>query len=185
MNAIEALLTRQSVSKLTTPAPSGDALNTIVMAGLHACDHRRLRPWKFLIVEGDARHRLGELCARAAVAGNPQLSSDKQQDIAAKPLRAPLLMVVAAAIKDDPKVPEIEQVLSAGAAAQLMLLAAHALGFAGVWRTGEMAYNDIVKHGLGLSAKDHIVGFLYLGTAALPAKPAELNVNSYAHAWTG
>lgn len=185
MNAIEALLTRQSVSKLTTPAPSGEALNNILMAGLHACDHKRLRPWKFLVIEGDARHRFGALCVRAALAQNPDISSEKQRDIAAKPLRAPVLVVVAAQIRDDPKVPEIEQVLSAGAAAQLMMVAAHAQGFGGVWRTGDMAYNDIVKQGLGLATKDHIVGFLYLGTAAAPAKPAEVDVNTYVRAWNG
>jgi nitroreductase len=185
MNAIEALLTRQSVGKLAAPAPSGEALQNIILAGLHANDHKRLRPWKFLIVEGDARNRLGELHVRAALAADPAVPQEKQQDIAAKLLRAPLIVVAVAQIKDEPKVPEIEQVLAAGAAAQLMLLAAHAQGFAGTWRTGEMAYSNVVKEGLGLSTKDHIVGYLYFGTAVVPARPVEVDVNAYVQQWRG
>jgi len=185
MNAIEALLTRYSIGKLTAPAPTGDALQNIITAGLHANDHKHLRPWKFLIIEGEARHRLGDLCARAALARDPALSSEKQQDIAAKPLRAPLIIVVAANIKDEPKVPEIEQVLSAGGATQLMALAAHAQGFGSMWRTGDVAYSDIVKHGLGLSSKDHIVGFLYVGTPAGAAKRGDIDVDSIVQRWNG
>jgi nitroreductase len=185
MNAIEALLSRHSVSKLTTPAPSGEALQNILQAGLRANDHKRLRPWKFLLIEGEARNRLGELFVRAALQKDPSVAPEKQQDIASKTLRAPLIIVAVAHIKDDPKVPEIEQVLATGGAAQLMMLATHAQGFGGVWRTGDMAYNKAVKEGLGLSAKDHIVGFLYLGTAAVAVKPVEISVGDYVENWCG
>jgi nitroreductase len=185
MNAIEALLSRHSVGKLTAPAPAGEILQNILKAGLRANDHKHLRPWKFLIIEGDARNRLGDLCARAALVGDASLSVEKQQDIAAKPLRAPLIIVVAAQIRDEPKVPEIEQVISAAGAAQLMMLAAHAQGFGAMWRTGNVAYNDIVKQGLGLLAKDYIVGFLYIGTAAIPAKFTDVDVNEFVQRWNG
>jgi nitroreductase len=185
MNALEALLTRRSIGKLTAPAPTGEALQNILKAGLRANDHRRLRPWRFLTIEGEARHRLGELYVRAALADDPALSGEKQQDIAAGPLRAPLIVVVAAKIVDDPKVPEIEQVMAAGAAAQLMMVAAHAQGFAGMWRTGAMAYNETVKKGLGLAQRDHIVGFLYLGTPSGSAKPDSPELQDYVRAWVG
>lgn len=183
MNAIDALLGRHSVSKLTAPAPAGDALQNILLAGLRANDHKRLRPWKFLLIEGDARNRLGELFVRAALEKDASLPLEKQQDIASKTLRAPLIIVAVADIKNEPKVPEIEQVLAAGGAAQLMMLATHAQGFGGVWRTGDMAYNETVKKGLGLSAKDHIVGFLYLGTPAIAAKAVEVRVEDYVQSW--
>ena len=78
------------------------------------------------------------------------------------PLRAPLILGVCAIVSVESKIPEIEQVLSAGAVAQNILNAAHALGYGAIWRTGEMAYDDRVKTGLGLARPDKIVGFLYM-----------------------
>jgi nitroreductase len=81
-----------------------------------------------------------------------------------KPLRSPVIVVVVSKIVDSPKIPKVEQLLSAGIAGQNILLAAHALGFAGKWSTGPAAYDAEVKKGLGLSPDDGIVGFMYLGT---------------------
>ena len=86
-------------------------------------------------------------------------------------MRAPLIVVVAATARPNPKIPEIEQIVSAGAAAQNLLLAAHAMGFGGMWRTGGPAYDPEIKVALGLAASDTIVGFLYLGTPLRPAMP--------------
>jgi nitroreductase len=90
-----------------------------------------------------------------------------------KAFRAPLIIVVAAVTAPAAKVPAIEQVLSAGAAAQNILLAAFSLGFNAVWKTGDAAYDETVKSALGLEAKDSIVGFLYVGTeeSGLPPPP--------------
>jgi nitroreductase len=104
----------------------------------------------------------------------------------AKPLRAPLVVVVAAKIREHRGVPPVEQIVAAGAAAQNMLVAAHALGYGGFWRTGAAAYDEHVKRALGLAGEDAIVGFLYLGTPAVaapllpPADPAP-----YVTQWTG
>jgi nitroreductase len=87
-----------------------------------------------------------------------------------KALRAPLIVIVAARVASGVKIPAIEQVLSAGAAAQAMMLAAVALGFNAMWKTGTAAYDDLVKQSLGLEAADAIVGFLYLGTEVAPAQ---------------
>ena len=170
MNAIEALLNRSSMPRLVEPAPDDEALEIIFRAALRAADHGLLRPWRFLVVRGESLHKLGELFARAAVQKNPDLSAAELDKIRHKPLRAPLIVVTISSPKENPKVPEFEQDLSAAAATQNMLLAAYAQELGAMWRTGSMAYDPIVKSGLGLDAKEKIIGFLYLGAAAAPGK---------------
>jgi nitroreductase len=169
MDAITLLHSRNSMPKLCDPAPAGDVLADIIKAGLRAPDHARLRPWRFLTIAGEARSQLGGLlvaATRQRQAAAAQLSMTEQEAIAvaAKALRAPLIVVVIADIQVHPKVPAIEQLISAGCAAHGILLAAHAYGFAGIWRTGSHAYDPVVKQGLGLSATEEIVGFIYLGS---------------------
>ena len=185
MNALEALHSRGSVGKLSEPAPRGDALDNMLKAALRASDHQRLRPWRFLIIDGAARERLGGIFAEAALASDPNLSMEKQTEIAAKALRAPLIVVVVARVREHPKVPAIEQLLSAGAAAQLLLVAAHAQGFAGIWRTGGVAYDPRVALRLGLEEGDQIVGFLYLGTAQAQKKIADVDPAEFTVQWHG
>lgn len=191
MDAITLLHERNSVSKLCEPAPSGEVLANILKAGLRAPDHGRLNPWRFLTVEGSARERLGNLFIKSAQAlaasnGADGPNENEQNRMSRQPLRAPLIIVVISAVKEHPKVPPIEQVLSAGCAAHSILLAVHALGYAGIWRTGSNAYDARVMNGLGLSGSDVIVGFIYIGTREGSFKPlAELAVEDYCQAWTG
>ena len=185
MDALTALTTRVSPARLGEPAPEGAALEGILKAGLRAADHGRLRPWKFLLIRGEARRRLGEVLVEALRKRDPATEERFLKAEQEKPLRAPLLIVVAAAVQDNPKIPVIEQVVSAGAAAQNMLVAAHALGFGGFWRTGGPAYDEHVKQALGLKPSDALVGFLYLGSvaAAGPAKVAD--PAGVVEEWTG
>jgi len=185
MNALEALHSRGSIGKLAEPAPRGEALDNLLRAALRASDHQRLRPWRFLIIDGEDRARLGQVFADAALAADPQVSAEKQAEIAAKALRAPLIVVVVARVREHPKVPAIEQLLSAGAAAQLMLVAAHAQGFAGIWRTGGVAYDPRVHLRLGLEEGEQIVGFLYLGTAQAQKKAADTDPAEFTVHWHG
>ena len=186
MDAITALHTRNSAPKLTEPAPEGVARENIFKAALRAPDHARLKPARFLVLEGESRQRLGGLFAEALKADNPEAGEARCEKTAAKPLRAPLLVVVVAGAVAHPKVPAIEQLLSAGAAAQNMLVAAHAEGFGAIWRTGGMAYHPLVKRGLGLNENEEIVGYLYMGTVDGPAKPLpNAEVNDYFQGWTG
>lgn len=171
MDAIDLLLNRNSAAKLVAPAPSGEELQVIFKAALRAPDHARQKPWRFLVIEGEGRRRLGELFASVAAADDPSLQPEQLDKIRAKPLRAPLLIVVVARLREHPKVPEIEQYLSAGAAAHGMLLAAQALGFAGIWRTGSMAFHPQVHRGLSLESNERIVGFVYMGSRDGDAKP--------------
>jgi nitroreductase len=174
MDVLSAIELRASAARLNEPGPAPDKLEQILHAGLHAPDHGRLSPWRFVVIEGDARKRFGQFLADRLRTKDPGASSDSLEKEAAKPLRAPTIVTVAAAITQG-KIPEIEQVLAVGAGVQNMLLAAGALGFAAMWKTGEPAYDPAVKQFLGLDAGDHIVAFLYLGTA--PALPPARNVS--------
>ena len=164
MDLTTAIQTRASVGALTEPAPEGAALMRLLEAGAAAPDHGRLRPWRFFLVRGAARERLGAVFADALARSVPEATAPMLERERAKPMRAPLILVVAAHVVAHPKVPAIEQILAAGAAAQNILLAAHAAGFGAMWRTGEPAYDAGVKAAFGLRAEDAIVGFLYLGT---------------------
>jgi nitroreductase len=164
MQAIEALLRRHSARALKEPAPDDAALGLILESATRAPDHGRLRPWRFIVIQGENRTRFGELLAEHLRRTKASVSDEALERERQKAFRAPLMIAVAAIITPDGKIPEIEQVISAGAAAQNMLHAALALGFNGVWKTGGAAYDEQVKVALGLESKDAIVGFLYLGT---------------------
>lgn len=163
MDALEALHTRISVPKLGGEPPDNDELENIFKAALRTADHGLLRPWRFLVVRGGAREKLGEFFAAASKKDQPDMSEPMQEKTRAKPLRAPLIVIALAAIKPSEKIPEIEQMISAGSSVQNMMLAAHAQGVGAMWRTGAMAYHPVVEEGLGLAANEKIVGYLYLG----------------------
>jgi nitroreductase len=172
MSAIEALHTRESAARLQEPAPDDAALQTILQAALRAPDHGRLRPWRFIAIRGDALTRFGDVLAETLSARMPDASPEMLTRERAKALRAPLIIAVAARVQQGGKIPEIEQILSTGAAAQNIMLAAHALGYGAMWKTGDPAYDPRVKRALGLEESDAIVAFLYLGTNTGPARPA-------------
>ncbi len=167
MEALEAVLTRHSVAPafLGEPAPDAESLARILAAGASAPDHGRLRPWRFIVIRGEARTCLGEIFARALLRRDPDAPPAAVQQERERPLRAPLIIAVAAKItRDHPKIPEIEQILSTGAAVENILIAAHALGYGAKWLTGANAYDPDVKAALGLAPLDHLAAFVYLGS---------------------
>jgi nitroreductase len=164
MQAIEALLRRYSARSLTEPAPDDAALGLILESATRAPDHGRLWPWRFILIRGEGRQAFGELLADHLRRIKGAVSDEALERERRKALRAPLLIVVAAIVTPEGKIPQIEQILSAGAAAQNMLHAAFVLGFNAVWKTGGPAYDAQVKAALGLEPKDAIVGFIYVGT---------------------
>jgi len=166
MQSLDALLQRRSAKTLTAPAPDVGALELILASAAAAPDHGRLRPWRFIVIEGDSLGRFGDLLAAHLRRQHPTSSEESLQRERQKAFRAPMILVVAAICAAGGKIPVIEQVLSAGAAAQNVMLAAHALGFNSMWKTSAPAYDDEVKVALGLEPKDAIVGFMYLGTDA-------------------
>ncbi|UTW45703.1 nitroreductase family protein [bacterium SCSIO 12696] len=164
MDALHALQNRVSTPRLSAPSPSSEALQNIKQAAMRAADHRMLRPWRFLVIEGEGLTRLGQLFVAAKTPEGETLSADQQALWACKAQRAPMIIVAIASCKDDEKVPEIEQIISAGCCVQNMLNAAFAQGVGAVWRTGDFAYHRAVRNGLGVDDHEKIVGYLYLGT---------------------
>lgn len=186
MDAIAALHQRRSEAALGDPAPADQVLDNIERAALTAADHATLTPWRFLRIRGEARCRLGELFVRAREAAEGPLPAAERERTRNRPLRAPLLIVAIASCRANTKVPEIEQIISAGAAAQNLLNAAYAQGVGAIWRTGGFAYDPLVKTGLGLAAGEHIVGFLYLGTVTTPRPPRPpREPGAFFRDWTG
>jgi nitroreductase len=164
MDALELLHKRVSAPVLMEPAPTAEQLDTMLLAAQRAPDHGELKPWRFILIDGDARHALGELYVKAGKAANATIDDEKIAKFKKMPLRAPMILVAIAVTQDHPKVPEVEQVITAGCATQAVIQAAYAMGFGAMWRTGEMAFDPIVKAGLGLQAHEQIVGFIYLGS---------------------
>lgn len=186
MDAMDLLRTRRSVSKLGEPAPEGDALARMLEVALRAPDHGALRPWKILLVRGDARVQLGELLADVLRRRRPEATEEDLAREKAKTLRAPLIAIVVAALRPSAKIPEIEQLLSAGCVAYGLELAAQAEGFGAIWRTGDAVYERGLHEGLGLGDSDRIVGLLYLGTPREePPKTSRASVDDHILEWTG
>ena len=183
MDAIEALMSRVSPAQLVEPGPTAEQLEKILAVAARAPDHGRMQPWRFVLIEGGARARFGEVMAESLRRREPDAPAGKLDAERKKAMRAPLIVVVAAAVKENPKVPEVEQIVAAGAAAQNMLVAAHAFGLGGFWRTGAIAYDPEVKRALGLSDADTIVGIIYLGSVGVPGQVKPANVASVTRRW--
>ncbi len=189
MNAIETLMSRQSARAITLdePAPGGDELAAILQAGMSAPDHGAIRPWRFKLIQGDARKTLGNTFADALKIREPDAEAAALDAIREKPMRSPLIVTVCAEITEDhPKVPAVEQLLAAGCAAQNILNAAHAKGFGAIMLTGWVAYDPNVKAALGLAEKDAIIAFIYMGTpsetGARKKRPA---FDAFTSEWNG
>lgn len=170
MDALTLLTSRRSTAALAEPAPEGEALDAIFAAALRVPDFLGLRPYRFFVAAGDGRARLGALMQRAAAA------SGRPPEVVARaarmPLRAPLVIVVAAVHRPHEIVNLFEQQLCAGCAVMAMQMAAVAQGFSGLWRSGWPMFDRNLHAALGLGEKDQIVGFLYLGTAKSPLAAA-------------
>jgi len=178
MNSIDLLLTRQSNGQLTSPPPDNTTLDAILKAGMRVPDHGNLSPWHFTIVAGHGLTTLSEIFKQAA--NNANFSEEKIIKAGKMPLRAPLIIIISTKLEEHPKVPKQEQIITAGACVHAMQMAAFALGFGAMWRTGDFAYNNDVKQLLSISKEDEIVGFLYIGTPAkqLPQKQIK-NYNNF------
>ncbi|MFF7707931.1 NAD(P)H nitroreductase [Pseudomonas sp. NPDC007930] len=173
MDALQLLQQRVSVGRLVEPAPNAEQREILFQAAMRAPDHKLLRPWRFLTIEGERLHALGELLAEAALLDDPNAPQAAVDKARANPLRAPLVVAAIASIHEHPKVPGSEQLLAAGCAVHGLLLAAFALGLGGMWRSGELSFSPHVAKGLGLAAHEQVIGFIYLGTPEKPTRAVE------------
>jgi nitroreductase len=160
------LLSRRSGSAkaMTEPRTSREQLRTILSAAMRVPDYGKLHPWRFLVFEGEARARMGRLLAECL---NPdEASEERLASERGRFLRAPIVVAVVSRVREGIPIPEWEQVLSAGAVCQTLLIAAHAMGFVANWITEWCAYHPQVRQGLGLKSGERIAGFIYIGTSA-------------------
>ncbi|GAA0789151.1 nitroreductase family protein [Marinobacterium sediminicola] len=185
MEALDALINRVSSPRLEGPAPSSEQLEQLLKAALRAPDHGALRPWRFIITEGEGLVKLGRLYADAARADDPELADARYEKYCNMPLRAPMVITVVAVTSDHPKVPISEQLISAGCAAHSITQVAYAMGLGAMWRTGEMAYHPRVKQGLGLLEGEEIVGYLYLGQKSRDREAPQLAIEEFVTRWQG
>jgi nitroreductase len=168
---LAAIRERRSIGKVAPERPPRAAIEQLLEAATRAPNHHLTQPWRFFVLAGEARRALGEAMARATVgepAGHPlgEGARAAYERMAAKPLRAPVVIAVAVEPAADPKVREIEEVAAGAAAIQNMLLAAHALGLGAMWRTGEVCDEPAVKAFFGLGPRAHLLGFVYVGYPA-------------------
>ncbi len=188
MESLTFLSRRLSVpsGQLTAPGPTRDQLQRMLAAAMRVPDHGRLTPWRVLAIEGDARHALGEFLAARAVELNPAAAQATLDKDRLRFSRAPLVLAVVAHLKQPSRIPEVEQLLSAGCVCFALLQAAQALGFGAQWLTGWAAYDPAVAARLGLAENERIAGFIHVGSireAALERpRPA---VEAHFSVWQG
>ncbi len=171
-DVIDFLKTRRSVKprEMTGPGPSPAELETILTIGARVPDHGKLAPWRFIVFEGEARERAGDVIAKVYARKNPGAPAADLEVERRRLTDAPLVIGVVSFTKPHPKVPPFEQELSAGASAMNIVTAATALGYGAAWLTGWMAFDREVLDGLGLKADEKLAGFIHIGK---PSKPNE------------
>ena len=169
-DALDLLKTRRSLKPLemTGPGPSPAELETILTIGARVPDHGKIVPWRFIVFEGDARAKAGEIFAKVFRAKNVTATPDQVENGKKRFTHAPLVIAVVSRTSKHPKVPPWEQELSAGASAMNIVHAAHALGYVANWLTGWMAFDRDVLDALGLNADEKIAGFIHIGKSERP-----------------
>lgn len=164
---LAAIRNRRSIGKVLPDIPDRDLIEQVLEAGTWAPNHHLTEPWRFFVVQGDARSRLGH--AMGEIAAARETAPDRARAVAtataAKPLRAPVLIAIG--VEPGPDAPQIEEVAAVSAAAQNMLLAADAVGLAAMWRSGWIAFTPELRDFFGLSPRGSLLGFIYLGFAAM------------------
>ena len=167
MNFLDFLDSRRSVPSrlLGEPGPGPDQLQRLLSAAIRVPDHGKLTPWRLLLVRGTARNELGRALGDIHLQSDPDVPPAALQKDRERFDFAPLVIIVIARIDTaHPKVPEQEQLLSAGYVAYNLLLGAQALGFGAQILTGWAAYNRDVAQLLGLAQNERVIAFVHVGT---------------------
>jgi len=163
MELLTAIHTRQSVVKVLPDPVPRQIIERLLDAAVQAPNHHRNRPWRFVVLTGSARQRLGQVMAQARLSQVPNRPESALEAERKKPLRAPVLIAVGIDKPDSEKIIEIENVCAGAAAVQNLLLAAHDLGLGAMWRTGAAASDPAVKAFLGFTADQQLIAFVYVG----------------------
>ncbi|GAB3027208.1 nitroreductase [Oleiagrimonas citrea] len=167
-DALHVLLNRCSVPsrQLEAPGPDASELEHLLTGAIRVPDHGKLEPWRLVTLQGDAKLEFGRRLAQRAVERDPDLPPAKREKETLRYTFAPLVVTVIARIQEG-RIPEQEQLLSAGCVAYNLLLGAQAMGYGAQWLTGWAAYDPEVAGILGLAAHERVVGFVHIGTPKL------------------
>lgn len=183
---MKVLHERVSSPRLLDPAPNGDELKEILSTALRAPDHKVLRPARYLLIEGEARDKLGSIFARAACSKDADVSETKLEKCRNMPFRAPMVLVGISKNIPHQKVPVFEQEQTVAVGLGYILLALQAKGFGGIWRTGDMAVDPLVRAELGVEPHESLVGFLYIGTPeGEPKRISSVEFSDHFSYWSG
>ena len=163
MELFEAIHGRKTISKVKPDALPRETIETLLSAAVQAPNHHKVRPWRFVVLTGDGRKKLGDVMSASFADRNPAAPAEGLEKTRNLPLRAPVVIAIGADKPAESKIIEVENISAASAAGQNILLAAHALGLGAIWRTGEWARDPKVKEFLGFAPDQHIVGFIYVG----------------------
>ncbi len=171
MDVFEAIHNRHSQAKVNPDPLPRDLIEKLLDAAVQAPNHYKVRPWRFVVLTGDARNKLGDVMMASQQERHPEFSQEVFDKTRTLPLRAPTVIAVGVDKPQEAKVLEIENICAAAAATENLLLAAHALGLGAKWRTGEWARAAKVKEFLGFEQDQHIIGFIYIGYPEFVAGP--------------
>ena len=163
MDIFEAIYNRHSQKKVKPDSISRELIEKLLSAAVQAPNHYKVRPWRFVVLTGEARNRLGDVMAASLRERQPDFPQEAFDKAQTTPLQAPLVIAVGVDKPTEAKVLEIENICATATACQNILLAAHALGLGAKWRTGEWARDSKVKEFLGLDPDQHIIAFIYIG----------------------
>ncbi len=175
MNTMDAIYRRQSAAAMSQDPVSKEHIEKLLGAAAQAPNHYKVRPWRFVVLTGEGRGKLGAVMAEILHRRFPDIDAAALEKERAKPLRSPVVIAVGVDSPSDPRVLRIENICAAAAACENLLLAAEELGLAGHWRTGDAARDAEVKRFLGFAKEQDLIAFLYIGyaenAAAAPKRP--------------
>jgi nitroreductase len=188
-SAEQAIRSRRSVPplQLRDPGPSPEQIHAAIDAALSAPDHGMLRPWRFVLIRGEARARLAELFVGRMLERDPATPPAKLEKARRMPTSAPLVIAAGARIVAQHKIPELEQLLASAAGIMNLLNVFHAQGYGAIWLTGGNAYDPQIAAALGFGAQERCLGFVYVGSTASAQAPAARRPerNAFIRDWSG
>lgn len=171
MEVFEAIHSRHSQDKVKPDPLPREMIEKLLDAAVQAPNHYKVRPWRFVVLTGEGRDKLGNVMAAAQQERHPEFPQDAFDKTRLLPLRAPVMIAVGVDKPGEAKVLEIENVCAAAAAIENLLLAAHAMGLGAKWRTGEWARDAKVRNFLGFESDQEMIGFIYIGYPEFAAEP--------------
>ncbi len=170
MDVFEAIHNRHSIKKVKQDAVPREMIEKLLDAAVQAPNHYKVRPWRFVVLTGEARHRLGDVMSASLRDRHPEYPREAFDKAHATPFQAPVVIAVGVEKPSEAKISQIENISAVAAAIENLLLAAHALGLGAKWRTGEWTDDVKVKEFLGFEADQHVLGFIYVGYPELAAE---------------